>query len=134
MISWRFITNNLAMKVLSLTVATILWFLVTAEKQTEQELAVPLLFKNMPPGFHIANHFPEKVDVRVAGPGILMTKLQWQKMALTLDLRNLKEGPAAFTDLSQYLKIPNGLHLTRIYPSVIELKLVQNERKIGRMP
>lgn len=134
MISWEFITNNLAMKVLSLTVAIILWFLVTAEKQTEQELAVPLLLKNMPSGLHIANHFPEKVDVRVAGPGILMTKLQWQKMTLTLDMQNLKEGPAAFTDLSQYLKIPDGLHLTRIYPSVIELKLVQNERKTGRMP
>lgn len=133
MIGWEFIKNNFAIKALSLTVAIILWFLVTTEKQTEQEFAVPLLLKNIPSGLRIVDRLPEKVDIRVAGPRILLPKLQWQKMSITLDLRNLKEGTVGFTDLSQYLEIPDGLHLTRIYPSAIELKLVQNVPQAGRI-
>ncbi len=126
MIKLDLITNNLVLKILSLTVALILWFLVAAKKPAEQEFVVPLLFKNIPSGLRIAGTLPEKVNIRVIGPKLILLKLERQNMTITLDMQKLKEGPVSFTDIAKYLEIPSGLSLTRISPSKIEVKLIKD--------
>jgi YbbR domain-containing protein len=125
MIKLDLITDNLVLKILSLTVALILWFLVAAKKPAEQEFVVPLLFKNIPAGLRIAGTLPEKVNIRVIGPKIILLKLERQNMKIVLDMQKLKEGPVSFTDIAKYLEIPSGLSLTRISPSKIEVKLIK---------
>jgi YbbR domain-containing protein len=123
--NWGFISNNLVIKVLSLAVAFILWFLVTAQKPAEQEFPIPLLFKNIRSGLTIVRPHPEKIHISLTGSRMILRKFEKQKNVITLDMQNLKEGPVAFTDFTSYLEIPDGLSLTRISPSVVELRLIK---------
>jgi len=131
---WDFITNNLVIKILSLLIAFILWFLITAKKPAEQEFPVSLHFANVPSGLSIARPLPSEINVRLSGPGLILQKLEKQKMAIKLDMQNLKEGPVTFYNLGRNLAIPVGLSLTRISPSSVDLKLVQNVRLPVRKP
>jgi len=126
--NWDFISNNLVIKVLSLAVAFILWFLVTAQKPVEQEFPIPLLFKNIQSGLTIARPHPEKINISLAGSRMILRKFDKQKVAITLDMQNLKEGPVVVTNFTSYLEIPDGLSLTRISPSVVELRLIKNRQ------
>ncbi len=125
MIKWEILSNNLAVKILSLVVALLLWFLVTSGKEAEQDFPVELQFRNVPQGLSIAGQIPDKLVVRVAGPRILLLRLQEQKIKLSLDMRNYKPGTLRFTDLDRFLTIPDELHVRRIYPSSIEVKLMK---------
>jgi hypothetical protein len=125
MIRLDFITNNFALKILSLAIALILWFLVAAKKPVEQEFEVPLKYKNIPSGLRIAGTFPEFANVRVTGSKLSLLKLERQNITISLDMQKLKEGPVAFNDLAKYLDIPSGLSLMRISPSRIDLKMAK---------
>jgi hypothetical protein len=124
--NWDFISNNLALKVLSLVLAFLLWFLVASQKPVEQEFAIPLLFKNIQAGLTIAQPHPDKIHVSLAGSMTNLKKFAKQKVVIILDMENFREGQVAFTDFTGYLTIPDGLSLTRISPSVVELKLIRN--------
>jgi YbbR-like protein len=126
--NWDFISNNLALKVLSLALAFLLWFLVAVQKPVEQEFPIPLLFKNIQSGLTIAQPHPEIIHVSLTGSITMLRKFEKQKVAIILDLQNFREGPVAFTDFTGYLAIPDGLSLTRISPAVVELKLIKNRQ------
>ena len=126
--NWDFISNNLALKVLSLALAFLLWFLVTVQQPTEQEFPIPILFKNIQSGLTIAQPHPEKINVSLAGTRTILRKFEKQKVAIILDMQNFREGPVTFTDFNGYLTIPDGLSLTRISPSIVELKLIKNRQ------
>ena len=126
MINRDIIANNLAIKVLSLMVAFILWFLVTAKKPAEQEFAIPLQFKNIQSGLTVARPHPDKIHISLTGSRMILRKYEKQKAAITLDMQNLKEGPVVFTNFGGYLEIPEGLSLARISPSIVELKLIKH--------
>ena len=125
MINWEFISNNLAIKALSLAVAFILWFLVTVQKPVEQEFQIPLHFKNIQPGLTLAQPHPKKIRISLAGSRIFLRKFEKQKAYITLDLQNFKEGPVAFTYFNSYLKIPDGLSLKSISPTVVDIRLIK---------
>ena len=126
--NWDFISNNLALKVLSLALAFLLWFLVTVQQPAEQEFPIPILFKNIQSGLTIAQPHPEKINVSLAGSRTILRKFEKQKVAIILDMQNFREGPVTFTDFNGYLTIPDGLSLTRISPSIVELKLIKNRQ------
>jgi YbbR domain-containing protein len=125
--NWDFISNNLALKVLSLALAFLLWFLVTVQQPAEQEFPIPILFKNIQSGLTIAQPHPEKINVSLAGTRTILRKFE-NKVAIILDMQNFREGPVTFTDFNGYLTIPDGLSLTRISPSIVELKLIKNRQ------
>jgi YbbR domain-containing protein len=124
MIRLDLITNNFALKIISLAVALILWFLVAAKKPAEQEFVVPITYKNIPSGLRVAGTFPETANILVIGPKLALLKLERQNITISLDMQKLKEGPVAFNDLAKYLDIPSGLSLIRISPSRVDVKLV----------
>ncbi|MEI8356652.1 MAG: CdaR family protein [Deltaproteobacteria bacterium] len=126
MIRFDFVTNNLPLKILSLTFALILWFIVAVKTPAEQEFAVPLLFNNIPSGLRIAGAFPEKVNIRLVGSQMILHQFERQNKRLTLDMKKLEEGPVSFTEIAKYLEIPSGLSLTRISPSRIEVQLIKD--------
>jgi hypothetical protein len=126
----EFITRNPAAKLLSLAIAIIFWFSVTAGKETVRNFSVPIRLTNIPPGLHPAGTVPGNAEVTVAGPGFFFLIHPLAGKVLTLDLRNTGEGSTAFPDLREHLGLPEELRVIRMYPSSLELKL---ERKTDRI-
>jgi hypothetical protein len=132
MILWRVLGKNLSLKLLSLTLAVALWMLATGAKDSKRDISVPLSLQNLPQGLSVADPLPGSVDVTVAGPKIRLLGLRTEEMSLLLDLRNLRAGTVTFSGMEKRLQIPPGITVMRVYPSVIEVKLVRAPRQRKR--
>ena len=120
---FRFLTENLALKLLSLAFALILWFFVMGEQRHEVSHVVPVDYRNLPKGLVIANEIPDAVAVTLSGPRALLSHLGPEELALPLDLSGLKPGVTSFKRLEENLKAPGGVVVTRISPASIDIRL-----------
>jgi len=125
---WQLLADKLPIKLLSLALATALWLLATGAKDGSLDVSVPVVLRNPPPGLALAGDAPRRVDVTIAGPRLRLLGLHPERMSLELDLANLGEGAVTFSALEKRLRIPTGLTIMRIYPSVLEFKLVRAPR------
>jgi YbbR domain-containing protein len=124
--TWRGAWNhNLGLKVLSLFLATLLWLFVTAGQESELDLQVPVLFEHLSSGLTIVNQPPSRLDVRVAGPKILLMRLRTDRLAAILDLKDAGEGSAGFPGPEKAIRFPEGVRVTRVIPAVIEVRLAK---------
>jgi YbbR domain-containing protein len=120
---FRFLTENLALKLLSLAFAVILWFFVMGEQRHEVAHVVAVDYRNLPRGLTIANEVPAAVAVTLSGPRALLVHLGPDDLSLPLDLSGLKPGVTSFKRLEENLKAPGGLVVTRISPASIDIRL-----------
>jgi YbbR domain-containing protein len=118
-------THNLGLKALSLFLAALLWLFVAAGQESELDLQVPVQFENISPGLAVVNQPPTRLDVRVAGPKILLMRLQTDRLVVVLDLKGAGEGTTGFPGPEKAIRFPDGVRVTRVTPAVIELKLVK---------
>lgn len=125
------VTENLRLKALSLLLAALLWLSVTSGTEGEAGVTVPVRFRNIPPQLSVGNATPIFVELRIAGPKLLLTRLKKERLAATLDLQGVGAGTVAFTRLESTIPLQNGLRITRINPAAIELELVKREGKTG---
>ena len=119
------VTHNLGLKLLSLFLAAVLWLFVTASHDEEIGLSCPVACANIPPGLAIVNRLPTQVDVRLAGPRILLLRLKSERPTVLLDLRGLGEGLTSFPEVETKFRIPYGVRVTRVTPASIEVRLAK---------
>ncbi len=119
------VTGNLGLKALSLFLAAALWLFVTMGMEGEEGIRVPVRITNVPSRLSIENQAPAVVDLRIAGPKILLMRLDKERLASTLDLQGAGVGDVAFPDLAGTVRLPSGLRVTRISPANVSLKLVE---------
>ena len=127
MFSW--LTNNWTLKLISLVLALLLWVFIMGERRVEVGYRVPLEIQNMPEGLMVANQVPSVVDVRVSGPRTLLAKISASDISILVDLTALQPGLTTFKRLEERLNLPNGLRVTRLAPSFIDVKLERIKQK-----
>jgi hypothetical protein len=57
--------RHLGLKILAITLASLLWLSVAGEHVVERSLRVPLEVRNIPEALEIVGNAPDSVDVRV---------------------------------------------------------------------
>lgn len=119
------LTDNLALKLLSLALAAALWLLATGSREDVVDLSVPILLRNVPYGLASAGEEPGRVNVSVAGPRLRLLGLRPGGVSLELDVKNLGEGTASFGAIEKRLRIPAGVQVLRVSPSVVKIRLVK---------
>lgn len=125
----KFLTENLSAKLLSLVLALFLWFYAAWERNAEQDFQVTLELRNVPSGFAVSDvKEPIMLDVSVAGPRILLKKLEYSPPPASVDLSRAREGTTVFTGFEKLVKVPPGLTVTRVYPASVEILLVKREK------
>lgn len=127
---FKLITENWALKLLSLAFALMLWMFIMGERRLEVGYRVPLELQNIPKGLMIASEVPSLVDVRISGPRTLQMKVSPNDISIVVDLTDLKPGLTTFRQLEERLNLPGGLRVTRLSPSFIDLKLERVKQKL----
>jgi YbbR domain-containing protein len=117
------ILENWILKFISLAFAVVLWFFVMGESRMEVTHVVPLEYEGLTEGLMIANEVPTSVLIRISGPRALQGNLSPADISLTVDLRDLSAGVTSFRRLEESLNLPQGLKITRISPSFVDVKL-----------
>ncbi len=116
--------SDLGLKLFSLFSAFGLWLFVNAgQKAAERAIEVPLEFRNIPSDLMVASPGVGQVEVRVMGPPALLSTLDPDYLKVVLDLDGSRPGTSTFRLSPDFFNPPRGVRVTRISPSVINLKL-----------
>jgi YbbR domain-containing protein len=120
--------SNLALKLLSLFLAFVVWFVVSAprrESVSERAFAAPLSLIGMPRELVITTPVPDTVNVRLRGRGSDLRALSSQNLEVTLDLRWVQPGEAQVTLRPQAINVPPNVEVISIDPTKVHFRVEQ---------
>ena len=121
--------RHLGLKVLAITLATVLWFTVAGEHVVERSLRVPLAVRNLSQTLEIVGDLPETVDVRVRGSAAQLSRLDPGDVVAMLDLTTARTGARLFHLRTDEVRVPYGLDVAQVMPPSISLSLEKSVRR-----
>jgi YbbR domain-containing protein len=120
--------SNLGLKLLSVFLAFVVWFVVSAprrENVSERAFAAPLSLVGMPRELVITTQVPDTVNVRLRGRSSDLRALSSQNLEVTLDLRWVQAGEAQVTLRPQAINVPPNVEVVSIDPNRVHFRVEQ---------
>ena len=121
--------RNLALKVVSVVLAALLWLIVSGERTVERALRIPLEFANIPAQLELVGEPPTVVDVRVRGASGTLGRLSAGDMAAVLDVRTPRPGQRLYHLTGSEVRAPFGVDVVQVAPSTIALFFERSSAK-----
>lgn len=125
----RFLLDNLGLKLASLGLASVFWFVIAGEKTSEMGLAVPVELQNFPRDLELTGDAVTQVEVRLrASPGIIQ-QVGKGDVSARIDLAGVSEGERIVHLSAESIRVPFGVTVVRINPSIITLNFERTLQK-----
>ena len=122
--------RHIGLKVLSLTLAALIWLLVSGEQIVERALRIPLEFTNLPAQLELLGEPPTVVDVRVRGSSGALSRVATGELVAVLDLRTARPGQRLFHLTGADVRAPFGIDVVQISPSNLSIAFEPSATKI----
>ncbi len=113
---------NLTLKLVALTLAIIIWFLVVGEQKSEVRLTVPLELRNLPTDMEIIESIRD-VEVTLRGFSTFLRPLTPRDVDVYVDLQGVVKGVNSFVLSPEDITVPVGTTVVQISPSHITVSL-----------
>jgi YbbR domain-containing protein len=122
--------ENIPLKLVSLGLATMLWFVIAGEKTSEMGVSAPLELQNFPKDLEVTGEPVDNVEVRLrASPGIIQ-RIGPGDVSAQLDLAGLQEGEHIVHLTDKSIRMPFGVKVVKITPSLLTLNLERTLQKV----
>jgi hypothetical protein len=121
--------QNLALKVVSVVLAALLWLIVSGEQTVERVLRIPLEYTNIPAQLELVGDPPTVVDVRVRGSSGALGRLSSGELAAVLDVRSPRPGQRLYHLTGSDVRAPFGVDIVQVTPSSIALFFERSSAK-----
>ena len=113
--------RHIGLKLLSIALAALVWFLVSGEQIVERALRIPIEFTNLPAEIELVGDAPTVVDVRVRGSSGALSRAGTDELVAVLDLRTARPGQRLFPLTGADVRTPFGVEVVRIAPSNVSI-------------
>ena len=123
---FRLIKNkpkNWLLKLISITLATMLWYFVVGEDQVDMTILVPIEILNLPPELTISNQYKKDIEVTVRGPRSRILELRTKNISRPVDLARAKPGTVVIKNDDNSIPLPSGINVLRLQPTNVTLLL-----------
>ena len=118
----RYVIHNFGLKVLSLFLATGLWFLISRDEQpAEVAVRAPIVFQHVPSQLEISSESIPETQIRVRGPERVIRQLKTNEVQAEIDLANAKAGERTYDLTSQQVRHPRDVTIGPVVPSQLHL-------------
>jgi YbbR domain-containing protein len=118
----RYVVHNFGLKVLSLLLATGLWFLISPDEQpAEVAVRAPIVFEHVPSQLEISTEAIPEAQIRVRGPERVIRQLQANEIHAEIELAGAKPGERTFDLTSQQVRHPRDVTVVQVVPSQLHL-------------
>jgi YbbR domain-containing protein len=115
--------KNWLLKLISLTLAIMLWYFVVGEDQVDINIQVPVEIINLPADLTISNQYKEDIEVAVRGPRSMIQELRSRNITRPVDLANAQPGTVVIKNDENSIPLPRGITIQRLQPTNITLLL-----------
>ncbi|HEX9756787.1 MAG TPA: CdaR family protein [Nitrospiria bacterium] len=123
------ISENLALKILSIVFALLLWAYVRSHENIEMNFVVPLELRNLPSSLVISTDVVKYVDIQIRGKEPYVRDLASEKISVYLDLSKGRKGENRFRLSEANATVPSDVKVTKISPKSLTIRL---ESKTGK--
>ncbi len=118
----RHVLHNFGLKVLSLVLATGLWFAIEPdERPAEVAVRAPIVFERLPSDVEISSETIPEAQIRVRGPERVIRQLRSNDVHAELELADAKPGERTFDLTSQQISHPRDLTIVQVVPSQVHI-------------
>ncbi len=118
----RYVTNNLALKLISLALAVGLWLAVARDPVDEIPIDVPIEFHNVPGNLEISTENIPRTQIRLRGPERVVHRLQTSDVHVEIDLEHVNgPGERTFDLTAEHVTKPHDLAVVQIVPAQFRL-------------
>jgi hypothetical protein len=123
MIFKQYILGNWKLKLLSIALATMLWFVVFLMGETKKEISVPVSVVNLNKSYVIMKMDIGKVDITLTGRVSVLKDIKESDVRVWLSASNIQEGENVFNITKSNVQIPRGVQIDDIKPSSIKIDI-----------
>jgi YbbR domain-containing protein len=117
-----FVSTNPMLKIMSLIIASMLWFFVVSQGRSVIVMDIPVGFKNIPHDLEVIDG-AKTVSLSIEGHERLLQKLRQGDVSVSIDLGRVKKGNIFFPLTIDNVMLPNTLTVTDISPQTVKLKI-----------
>ena len=118
----RYVVHNFMLKLLSLLLATGMWFLISPDEEpAEVAVRAPIVFQHVPPNLEISTESIPEAQIRVRGPERLIREIQGRDVHAEIELGEAKPGERTYDLSSQQVRHPRDVSVVQIVPSQLHL-------------
>ena len=107
------------------------WLLITYRQGEILNVSAPIKFHNLPDSLVLTRSAPEAVDLQLKAFSNLIDSPQDLKVVVDLDLAKVKEGGNSITIKKENIKLPPGVVVDSIDPSIARIYAERKVRKDG---
>lgn len=125
----RYVLNNLALKLVSLAIAVLLWLAVSRSPMSEVAVTVPIEFQHVPDNLEISSERIPQVQVRVRGPERNVRGLDPENVHLAIDLTSAAPGERTYDLTGRQVRLPHGLEIVQVVPSQFRISFDRRASK-----
>ena len=125
----RIFLHNLPLKIMSLILATGLWYAVSREPVSEVEVSVPVEFQNVPENLELGSEHIPRAEIRVRGPARIVRDLKPSDVRAEIDLAGAQPGERTFDLSGRHIRTQRELSVVQIVPSQLHLDLDLRETR-----
>lgn len=120
----RMLRENLALKLLSVAVAVLLWLATVGDPQATTALAVPVQYRNTPADLEISSQLVDSAYIEARGAGGRLSGANLANAVVVVDLAGERRpGERTISIVPANVKLPVGVKFIRAVPSQIRLRL-----------
>src|ERR1700722_11486770 len=118
----RWVLHNFWLKVLSLVLATGLWWWISPDQEpAEVAVRVPIEFQHVPPELEISSVTIPDAQIRVRGPERLIRELRSTDIHAELELADAAPGERTFDLTSHEIRHQREVTVVQVVPSQVHL-------------
>ncbi len=121
----RFFLHNIWLKLMSLGLAVILWFLVARDPVAVVAVDVPIEFSGIPDNLEISSEVVPRSQIRLRGPEHVIRGMQAADVYAQVDLSGIRPGERVFNLTSNQIHKPAELEIVQVLPSQFHIAFDQ---------
>lgn len=113
----RYVLKNLGLKVVSLFLAVLLWWVFAHDPTVEIPMTVPVEFHHTPQSLIISSESPFQVQISLQGPERTLRAMSPSQVHAVIDLQGAAPGERTFDITAGQIHVPRDVEVVQIVPS-----------------
>jgi len=121
--------RNLYLKMFSLLLAVVCWFVVRSEEDLVRDLSAPIDYVNLPPALDLSGKVVDTLAIRLRGSEPALRTLNEDRLVTRIDLSRAAPGDQTIAITREMIRLPSGVELVRLTPDLVAIKIERLARR-----